>query len=147
MLLDLLFHCFSGDQEAQKQPTTSTPVGGGVGRDEGGQGYVLRDYGWVKITKIVRSGAKAFDFIVFARNGIAASTSKAGGRGGSARVAASVGVGAQVSATSARSAEMVGAATSVVAMTDTLQSVAAKSHDGGIDWLSADEILLLMEHA
>lgn len=108
-----------------------------------GRGYVKKDHGWVRATKFSIADGKAFNIAATQTSGVLLG------------VALSAGVANPCSVSSISAADVGQAETSAIPYTQFLMArsdacvsvveIDAKAHPVQVDWLSADELVVILE--
>lgn len=123
------------------QPTWGSSAGGSS--YDGGQGYVLTEHGWVKLTKIQKVGAKAFTASVFTSSSVAVEIDGANAGSYPAAVRSESSIDTETNKVSADANAAAFSATSEVPAD--LVGAGMATYTARIEWLSADELLVLLD--
>ncbi len=121
---------------------TSQGGGGGASYDAG-TGYVKTEHGWVKLTKFVRAGAEVADYTVLPRGVASIDIAQGKVTAYTACVASSMSIDIGEASTGAHA--HVGKVTLSSNVEIDEATLTAMARPCKIEWLSADEILMILE--
>lgn len=125
------------------EPVVYNSGTGGVGSDGAGTGYIKKDYGWVRLTKVARSGTAAYDATPAVRSLTGLECARANAAAQNATASASL---SQAIDTQNAIGRSYNPAVSLAAGVEVGRGVASVgANPCRVEWLGIDEIMVIVD--